>query len=483
MSFTTCLPQEILEGIIDFLHDDRRSLHACSLASLKLVTASRHHLYSETTISFSKFQRLLLLLDAPWSSLANTIIRLVITGEENPKKSAQERLARKRALKLAGGGVRKEHVFDNPSRIHERLQRVGSVRLSGIPSNAIPDSFWALLAAMKGVKAVETHRIGLQCPLSFFRFVASLPLLAKLSISRPTISTGATRLVASRTRTRICEGGGVDFLLPHTGTGPAIQMPLLDLRRTSQLPTQDQSLHASTVAGISVLEWMLIQNPRPSVKTLRLNLDYEQEMLSLLSTYLQSAGSQVENLCVVLPSCITGLHNMPLIELSQITRIQHLHVEGLFTSHDTSTHILEPYFRGLFAQLLCPSSLTNPVQRDAEVAAPSPLISQLTFTLTVDAKNEASFFGMPDHTMLQTFTWFSLPEIIEEVLAPFPDVLRTLQVQLRVRMAGAVSDRDRLYSEDVIRGGVWKKFAEQGRTLRVGILPMLDREGDYDDSP
>lgn len=309
MSIIPCLPQEILEGIIDFLHDDRRSLYACSLASLKLVTASRHHLFSETTLAFAKFQRLLEILDAPWSSLANTISRLVITGEEAHKMSPQARLARKRALKLSGG-VRREYIFDDVSRIHKRLQRVGSIRLSDISPNVIPESFWTLLAAMKGVKSVETHRIGFQCPLSFFGFVASLPLLAKLSVSRPTIAMSATRL--SVLQKRICEGGGIDFLLPHSRTGAAFQISLLDLRRTSQIPTQDQSLNASTVAGIAVLQWMLMQNPRPSVKTLRLNLDYEHEMLSLLSTYFEAAGSHVENLCVVLPSCITGMFSLCL---------------------------------------------------------------------------------------------------------------------------------------------------------------------------
>lgn len=171
---------------------------------------------------------------------------------------------------------------------------------------------------------------------------------------------------------------------------------------------------------------------------------------------------------------------MSLIDLSPLTRIQHLHVEGLFMSHDPSAHVLEAFFRGFFAQIFSSSSL--PMQNDAEVAAPPPLISKITFTLTMDAKNELSFFGMPDHAILQTFTWFSLPSIIEEALGAFPETLHKLDVQLRVRSTG-ISGREIGFSEDIIREGMWKRFTEQSRTLRVGFLPMLDRDGENDDLP
>lgn len=180
-----------------------------------------------------------------------------------------------------------------------------------------------------------------------------------------------------------------------------------------------------------------------------------------------------------------ALESMPAIDFSHLKQIEHLHIEGLYISHTTNEHLLGPFLRQFFSQLLSSPNASTPPSTDAypPPAPASPLISKITITLTADAKSELSFFGLPDHAVLQDFGWFHLPEIIEKALEPFPhDTLDKLQVQVRVRSTGIVSESEVVYGEKLVREGVWKRFEERAR-LQVEFLPMPDRDGDKFDLP
>lgn len=45
MHHPRCLPQEIIDMIVDYFHDDKRSLVACSVVSSTWLPAARHHLF------------------------------------------------------------------------------------------------------------------------------------------------------------------------------------------------------------------------------------------------------------------------------------------------------------------------------------------------------------------------------------------------------------------------------------------------------
>lgn len=71
------IPPEIVDEIVDHLHNDKYSLAACSLTCKKLLPASRYHLFSELEIK-KNLGTFLFALNAPWSSMGPAIRRLVL---------------------------------------------------------------------------------------------------------------------------------------------------------------------------------------------------------------------------------------------------------------------------------------------------------------------------------------------------------------------------------------------------------------------
>ncbi|KAI0700284.1 hypothetical protein BC835DRAFT_1412089 [Cytidiella melzeri] len=72
------LPQELLDYIVDFLHDDARSLVSCSLASRSFVPGSRLHLFG--TFHIKDDRTLCGLLDASLFATARHAIRTLCLG-------------------------------------------------------------------------------------------------------------------------------------------------------------------------------------------------------------------------------------------------------------------------------------------------------------------------------------------------------------------------------------------------------------------
>jgi hypothetical protein len=285
------LPQETLEEIIDFLHDDRQSLLACSLASSRLVSISRNHLFSEVALKSDGLCAFLELLDAPWSSFAASILRIVVIGER--KKTLRELRCRER-LALARGlvpsAIPTKYVPKDFSRLRNRLGGVESVRFITLSPSDVPEIFWRLLQEMKSVKSVEVERVAFRCPMKFLGYLSALPLLETLSISRPTMSMDSSWE----------ESLSLDQL--KLSPRNPFRVPLLDLRRLAA----EENQKLSTSGAMAVLGWLLDQRPTPSVCGVRMNVDYEPDMMPLLKRYLEANGSTIKNLWISLPGSLTG---------------------------------------------------------------------------------------------------------------------------------------------------------------------------------
>ncbi|KDR68390.1 hypothetical protein GALMADRAFT_231355 [Galerina marginata CBS 339.88] len=298
------LPQETLEEIVDFLHDDRRALLACSLASTRCLPVSRYHLFSEVKLVSTKLCRFLELLDSPWSSIANTISRIVFTGYDRSQKFPCQWMQRRARSMGLESGTLVEYLPHFP-RIRGRLQSVAAIRFADLSTVDIPETMWRVLSVIKSVKMLEMHRVAFEeCPLRFLGYLSSLPLLETLSISRPTMLMNPAQLTLLRERI----GGGEDCCVRLTKreVGTLFRVPLLDIRRSSQIPSQNQNLSRSAAAGIAWLEWLVAQWPMPAIVSLRMNLDTEPRMVSMLTRYFECAGSSIQALCVTLPSSFPG---------------------------------------------------------------------------------------------------------------------------------------------------------------------------------
>lgn len=286
------LPQETLEEIIDFLHDDRQALLTCSLASLRLVSVSRYHLFSEVALKSDGLCAFLELLDAPWSSFSESISRIVVIGER--KKTVCELRCRER-LALARGllpsAIPTKYVPKDFSRLRDCLGGVESVRFVTLCPSDVPEVFWRLLKEMKSIKSMEADRVAFQCPLRFFGYLSSLPLLETLSISRPTMSMDSSWE----------ESLSLDQLKVRSPSNP-FRMPLLDLRRLGAEGNQAMC----TIGRMAVLGWLLDQRPTLSVCGVRINVDYEPDMTPLLTRYLETNGSTIKKLWITLPGSLTS---------------------------------------------------------------------------------------------------------------------------------------------------------------------------------
>ncbi|KAE9396514.1 hypothetical protein BT96DRAFT_922077, partial [Gymnopus androsaceus JB14] len=78
-------PTEILEGFVDCLADDRTTLFITSQVSKKMLTRSRHHLFSTIYLSskqpFHTVPQFLSILESPWSTFGNPEIRQVVSSD------------------------------------------------------------------------------------------------------------------------------------------------------------------------------------------------------------------------------------------------------------------------------------------------------------------------------------------------------------------------------------------------------------------
>lgn len=166
---------------------------------------------------------------------------------------------------------------------------------------------------------------------------------------------------------------------------------------------------------------------------------------------------------------------MPMLDFSRLNELQHLHVEGLLMSHETNSTTLEYFFCRLFTELF--SSFTQTPNFDKRKPKREPPLRRISLSLTLDAKGADSFFGIPEYAVLQPFSWWCLPDIIENALEPFSGVYNHLEVVLTVK--SAMEDKLWVVTEECVRAGVWKRVGQHA-ALRVILLPINGVDGDED---
>ncbi|KAF9480974.1 hypothetical protein BDN70DRAFT_578100 [Pholiota conissans] len=74
------LPTEVVDIIIDFLHNDKRSLAACSLVARNWLPSSRYHLIPSISTSFPITDNLLNLVNSPHSMLVSSIRKISLVS-------------------------------------------------------------------------------------------------------------------------------------------------------------------------------------------------------------------------------------------------------------------------------------------------------------------------------------------------------------------------------------------------------------------
>ncbi|KAF9566522.1 hypothetical protein CPC08DRAFT_100091 [Agrocybe pediades] len=486
------LPQETLEHIIDYLHDDRRTLLTCSLVASKFLPASRYHLFSEVTLVATRLCGFFELLDPPWSSIPNAVSRIVITGSDSIPRYCQKRLAgRKRS-----GSRAMLYTPKSFSRLREQLWRVSSIRLVDISMSEkdIPATLRCLLYELKGVKSIRADRVTFDCPREFLEYISSLPVLEELSLSRLTMTAQSIKSDDVASFEPLFEGSAssseVGKHFQEVGKRHVLRLPQLDVRRPSEVPVLPSGqelgnapLDASTTAGVILLRWLLGQKNIPSVEALRMNLDCERPMKNLLALFFKHAGTHIKTLSVKLPVVITRtvdmMESLTSLGLGNLSQIQCLHIDGLLMSHSTMAQGLKAIFHALFASLVtnsasivCGQGIHYPSHRR------QPSIKKIIITLTIAAKGTYSFYGIPDYAVLQSFDWCSLPTVIEQVLEPFPESLKGLKILLRVRSTGITGTQMQMVEKSLKKDSVWKRFGsdEGGDRLKVVFLPILERD-------
>ena len=74
------MPQELLDDIIDFLHDDRQMPLALSFVCKQTMVKSRHHLFSslEFINEDRKLNTFFSLLDVPWMAFTDVVKSLCV---------------------------------------------------------------------------------------------------------------------------------------------------------------------------------------------------------------------------------------------------------------------------------------------------------------------------------------------------------------------------------------------------------------------
>lgn len=128
-------------------------------------------------------------------------------------------------------------------------------------------------------------------------------------------------------------------------------------------------------------------------------------------------------------------HN--IVDLSPCTNVRSIHIEGLRVDHQAESHSgLETLLRGIISQLS------------------SPLLHQVSLSLSIDAANAYSLLGIPDHILVESFNWGSLPRLLQEHLG---DRLTKLSVGIR----GYPIYQHR-HTEGFLRKGPFSAFENRG---------------------
>ena len=452
------LPQEILEEILGHLQKDVPTLLSCSLSSFAFLRASRPHLFQELRVTLSKSQVFMDLLDAPWCSFSGLARRMAFMHDNDNTCSPHAATCK----------VTPKLQYDTRC-LQKRLRKVKSISFSGISFRDIPTQFWSLLRSLPAVKHLELHGTDLGSPTMFNKYISSCALLESLTIS------GAI----APFQTNNGDAEDVEWpIFPQDRC--SLLVPLLDIGRPPHMgiSMENQRLSSSGIASVAILDLISSLDKPPKVRMLKVDFNIEKALVKPLSKFLHNCGHHVEELSLNLPSAIlgasfiliskgfkyfdidtVGLRNMPILDVSAMTGIKILRIEGLLLSHQHIARTMNEIFQGVFDQLFSPYS------NYASTAGLQPVVQTVSISLDVDAQHSAdsyafSFFTTAD-SLLQHYSWCSLPSILSKSLSSFPKALEKLRVDLNIK-ARTIAVEGRARIERNIREVFWKDFAQRG---------------------
>lgn len=231
------LPQEIADAIIDFLHDDKVSLSACSLASRSLLHETRHHMFSKVTLNTENISRFVMLLEASsphTNTIASSVHTLILERSYHPwpiaamdRLSAQLRVVK--CLRLCHVNLlsvdRHNNTRDTRSRrpIQELITRLGSIEeleLDKVRVESI-DHLMGVVYASQKLRWLSLGSLNLQDPVNL-----ELPLAANTTV-----------------RARLKDG-------------PCFSLRCLNLNLETDRPDISRN----------IMEWILSRHPVPDVR-------------------------------------------------------------------------------------------------------------------------------------------------------------------------------------------------------------------------
>jgi hypothetical protein len=253
------LPSETIDYILDYLHDDRSALLACSLTCKGWLSCSRYHLFSEVLLHNSNVDSFMELLDIEWTSVGPAIQRLTLDQLE-PGSDRNSRPI---------------HASPNVPRLVYHLYNVVSLRVSRVIWENAPQSVQELVSCIN-FKHLEIRFTSFKTYSQLANIICASPMLHTLSLSGIYWeSSGSSALHLQRR----------PFRLHYLG------------------------LHSFGRLRICV-EWLLTQSPVPPVQFLCVHLDVaavEPEVIPFLRTFMRTAGASVERLRILVPTNIPGM--------------------------------------------------------------------------------------------------------------------------------------------------------------------------------
>ena len=159
-TMTHSLPPEILDIVVDHLHDEPAALRACCLVSKSWVPRSRIHLFAHVTFNTHRFrvESWMKAFPDPSSSPAHHTRTLTIHGRQ--------------LITAAGAGVgRWIRAFHNVVHLHAGTRGLGDDQVSLVP-------FHGLSAAIKSLRLESTHAR----PSEVFGLICSFPILEDFAL-------------------------------------------------------------------------------------------------------------------------------------------------------------------------------------------------------------------------------------------------------------------------------------------------------------
>jgi hypothetical protein len=155
------IPPEIVDQIIDALHDDKKSLAACALVYSKWLAPSRRHLFRKVALTTENIQAFLNLLDSPHSTL-----------HKFTKNLAMEE------------GVYSGEMWfsESISELADKLVRVETLRVHGVSWGELSEEgAGSLIDGFQQVTSLDLDLIALDYLTPLVKLVCSFPLLEQLS--------------------------------------------------------------------------------------------------------------------------------------------------------------------------------------------------------------------------------------------------------------------------------------------------------------